>query len=439
MSPDAVTATFRFGLGPRPGELAQAAADPRGWLLAQLDGDPGPLPGEDALPASAAVVTAFVDARREAREGMAEARREFRMSALDVYREEVRARVAEGVRTAAPFRERLVLFWSNHFTVSARRPELLGLAGAFEREAIRPNVTGSFLDLLRAVVRHPGMLVYLDNARSVGPGSPAGQRRDRGLNENLARELMELHTLGVDGGYTQADVTQLARILTGWSVDEDGGFRFRELTHEPGPKVLLGRTYPEAGVDEGEAALAALARHPSTARHVATRLARHFAADDPPPALVDRLAARFLATDGDLPSVYRTLVEFARALGAAARQIPPALRVHARRLPRPRPHGPPRRPPARPPRHGPAALRRPLAARVGRPGGRLDLPRRPDAARRLGVLPRRGLPPRPARPPRDEPRPRRRRGDALRRPARRLGRRGDRPPARVARVPAEVR
>ena len=309
MSPDVVTATFRFGLGPRPGELAQAAADPRGWLLAQLDGDPGPLPGEDALPASAAVVTAFVDARREAREGMAEARREFRMSALDVYREEVRARVAEGVRTAAPFRERLVLFWSNHFTVSARRPELLGLAGAFEREAIRPNVTGSFLDLLRAVVRHPGMLVYLDNARSVGPGSPAGQRRDRGLNENLARELMELHTLGVDGGYTQADVTQLARILTGWSVDEDGAFRFRELTHEPGPKVLLGRTYPEAGVDEGEAALAALARHPSTARHVATRLARHFAADDPPPALVGRLAARFLATDGDLPSVYRTLVE----------------------------------------------------------------------------------------------------------------------------------
>src|SRR5205085_2223828 len=146
------------GLGPRPGELAQAAADPKAWLRAQLEGEPGPLRGGDALPASAAVVTAFVDARREAREGMTEARREFRMSALDVYREEVRARVGEGVRSAAPFRERLVLFWSNHFTVSVRRPELLGLAGSFEREAIRPNVTGRFLDLLRAVVRHPAML-----------------------------------------------------------------------------------------------------------------------------------------------------------------------------------------------------------------------------------------------------------------------------------------
>ena len=158
-----------------------------------------------------------------------------------------------------------------------------------------------------AVARHPAMGFYLDNVQSIGPNSPFGQRRDKGLNENLGRELLELHTLGVDGGYTQADVEALARILTGWTIarlkDADpGSFRFVPQIHEPGAKTLLGKSYPEAGVGEGEAALRDLARHPATARHIATKLARHFIADAPPPAAVERIAKRFRDTDGDLPN-----------------------------------------------------------------------------------------------------------------------------------------
>ena len=307
MSPDVVTATFRFGLGPRPGELAQAAADPRGWLRAQLEGDPGPLPGEDALPASAAVVTAFVDARREAREGTAEARREFRMSALDVYREEVRARVAEGVRAAAPFRERLVLFWSNHFTVSARRPELLGLAGTFEREAIRPNVTGSFLDLLRAVVRHPAC--WSTSTAAGRPGSPRRpaprprperEPRPRADGAAHAGRGRRLHPGRRDPARPHPDrlVGRRGRRLPLSRADARAGAQ--------GPaRPYLPRGWHRRGRGRARGPRPAPLDGPPHRR----QLARHFAADDPPPALVDRLAARFLATDGDLPSVYRTLVE----------------------------------------------------------------------------------------------------------------------------------
>jgi uncharacterized protein (DUF1800 family) len=180
--------------------------------------------------------------------------------------------------------------------------------------------------MLRAVVQHPAMLAYLDNLHSTGPNSPLGRRRERGLNENLAREILELHTLGVDGGYTQADVTEFAKILTGWSVrplrlGDAGGFMFLKALHEPGPKSVLGQSYAQGGVAEGEQALAALAAHPATARHIARKLARHFLADQPPPAVVDRLADTFRRTDGDLAAVTRALVDTTEVWDEAAPKV----------------------------------------------------------------------------------------------------------------------
>src|SRR5690348_6435791 len=181
------------------------------------------------------------------------------------------------------------------------------MAGAYEREAIRPHVLGRFADMLLAAEGHPAMLLYLDNAQSIGPNSVAGINRDRGLNENLAREILELHTLGVRTVYTQDDVTSFAKVLTGWTIlptatnpDHGGEFVYLKRAHEPGPQTVVGKTYPDTGVEQGRAVLADLARHPATAGHVATKLARHFVADEPPPALVERLTRRFLETDGDL-------------------------------------------------------------------------------------------------------------------------------------------
>ena len=199
------------------------------------------------------------------------------------------ARIEHARTTDAAFLERLVMFWSNHFCVNANKGAVLGMAGAFEREAIRPHVLGRFADMLLAVEQHPAMLIYLDNQASTGPNSQVGRNRGRGLNENLAREILELHTLGVDGGYTQADVTNLARVITGWTVGqpnqpnaEHGRFHFAPARHEPGRHPVLGKRYGDAGVRAGEACLADLARHPSTARHIARKLAAHFVAETPP-------------------------------------------------------------------------------------------------------------------------------------------------------------
>ncbi len=202
------------------------------------------------------------------------------------------------------------------------------LAGSFEREAIRPHVLGRFGDMLKAVEQHPAMLYYLDNQQSIGPASRAGQQGKRGLNENLAREILELHTLGVDGGYTQADVSSLSRIITGWTVaepDKDpelgGRFSFAAARHEPGDHAVLGKVYGEDAQRQGEAVLADLAAHPSTARHIARKLARHFVADAPPPLLVDRLAKTFLETRGDLGAVTRALVGAPEAWSAPATKL----------------------------------------------------------------------------------------------------------------------
>jgi uncharacterized protein (DUF1800 family) len=240
------------------------------------------------------------------------------------YRAEALARVQRAVLAECGFTERLVAFWSNHFCVSANKGQLARIwAGSFEREAIRPHVLGRFSEMLLAVEQHPAMLFFLDNQQSLGPESRAGLNRKRGLNENLAREIMELHTLGVGGGYTQEDVTSLARIITGWTfvgrqgiLGQPGTFVFNANAHEPGPQRLLGKTYPAEGLAQGEAALADIGRHPSTAKFIATKLARHFVADDPPPALVAHLADTFTRTDGDLEAVTLALVDSNEAWSA---------------------------------------------------------------------------------------------------------------------------
>jgi uncharacterized protein (DUF1800 family) len=280
-------------------------------VLRQLDAVPME-PGT-GLPASAPMVAAMLDARRDKRDQDPDAKRKLNQQLRAVYLAEIAARVNAAASTEAPLLERLTRFWSNHFTVSCVRPVIRGFAGAFEREAIRPHVTGRFVDLLLAAEQHPAMLFYLDQVISIGPNSRAGERFGKGLNENLGREMLELHTLGVDGGYTQADVEALARILTGWSIarlnaPDPGNFHFYPQIHEPGAKVLLGKTYREDGLAEGEAALRDLANHPATAQHIATKLARHFIADDPPAESVRRIAAVFRDTGGDLKRVTAAVV-----------------------------------------------------------------------------------------------------------------------------------
>ena len=202
------------------------------------------------------------------------------------------------------------------------------MAGAYEREAIRPHVLGKFADMLLAVESHPAMLYYLDNAQSIGPNSIAGLNRDKGLNENLARETMELHTLGVRSGYTQDDVTRFAKVLTGWTLiplrgdpERGGEFVFNKRMHEPGDQTLLGKRYAEGGMEQGHAVLADLARHPATATHIATKLARHFIADQPPQPLIDRLTKTFRDTDGDLKEMSRALINAPESWSASRTKL----------------------------------------------------------------------------------------------------------------------
>lgn len=262
------------------------------------------------------------DALRQARQFAARANRQD-------YAGAVGARATNALVTETPFVERLVYFWANHFAVSADKLQVIGLSGTLEFEAIRPHVLGTFRDMLSAVERHPAMLLYLDQAVSVGPNSPLGVRvaqrgiRKVGLNENLAREILELHTLGVRTGYTQADVTEFARAMTGWTVAGigqgpgaraagtdglPGDFLFAPLIHEPGDRTIIGKRYPAGGVEQAQAVLDDVAVSPAAATHIATKLARHFAGDRPPPAMVARLQAAFLRSGGDLPTVYRALI-----------------------------------------------------------------------------------------------------------------------------------
>ena len=326
---DTVIAVNRFGLGAGPGELARVGADPRGWLASQA-AQPAPEYAEfgKLAPSSEALkeFPRWLARLREARAGMQDSAQpvprgveeKFRDHFGPIMLEEVGARLAVGAATPAPFHERLVWFWANHFTVSAEKPVIFAVVGSFEREAIRPHVTGRFADMLLAAAQHPAMILYLDNHLSVRQGWQPRRRarnaafpRPTGLNENLAREILELHTLGVSGGYAQADVTEFARVLTGWTVGRplNPGFLFDPARHEPGPRTLLGKTYAQEGVAQGDAVLRDLAAHPATATHVATKLARHFIADEPPPEAVARIAGAFRESGGHLPTVYAALLD----------------------------------------------------------------------------------------------------------------------------------
>jgi uncharacterized protein (DUF1800 family) len=331
----ATVALNRFGFMSKAGR----PSDPRAALLADLASPTAGQIASHELPSvgeAARATFAFRQERREERlEKAATARgdmvdgTESRMAAPNakpdvekkqapgvpqqIYLQEAKARFDAALSAEIGFVERLVWFWSNHFCVSADKGPVRSLCGAFEREAIRPHVRGKFADMLLAVETHPAMLLYLDNAQSIGPHSFAGQRRGKSINENLAREIMELHTVGVRSGYSQADVTNFAKVITGWSIvplrQELGGvFTFNERLHEPGVERIMGHDYGDDGFEQGRAVMLALAQSPATAKHIASKLARHFVADEPAPALVDRLATRFRDTDGDLMEVSRALV-----------------------------------------------------------------------------------------------------------------------------------
>src|SRR6195952_4118570 len=331
---EAALALHRFGMGPRPGSMAAIEADPRGALLAELERSPSEFAIAGLSSAKAYRAVTDANARRQAKailakkeqdakkmaeaasimEGAAQAtdERTARMAAEGVpdpgraiYLEEARVRTAAALGAEIGFVERLVWFWSNHFCVSAN--QIRSMSGAYEREAIRPNVLGGFTDLLLAAEGHPAMLVYLDQTVSMGPNSVAGINRTRGLNENLAREILELHTLGVRSGYTQEDVIGFANVLTGWTLvppgdnpEHGGEFIFNPRLHEPGAQKVLGKSYDDETAEQGRAMLRDLAANPATATHVASKLVRHFIADTPPPALVERMTKVFVDTGGDL-------------------------------------------------------------------------------------------------------------------------------------------
>jgi uncharacterized protein (DUF1800 family) len=386
---EALLALNRFGLGPRTGSIAAISADPRGALLAELERTPL-LAAASSLPSSGQalrVVAEFNDKQQakiraakraqdqakqdqakkdkakqdqakqeQAKQQMADAGAsamaapnaatmaaappekaaddaEAKAAAAadavphpreKIYLDEAKARTEAALSAEIGFTERLVWFWSNHFCVSA--DVIRSMAGAYEREAIRPHVLGRFTDLVLAAEGHPAMLYYLDNLGSMGANSIAGLNRARGLNENMAREVMELHTLGARSGYSQADVTSFANILTGWSwlppadnPDHGGEFSFNPRLHEPGAQTVLGKSYEDEGVEQGRAALRDFAAHPATAHHLAEKLARHFIADQPPPELVARMGQVFLDTSGDLKEVAKTMVTAPEAWA-----VPPA-------------------------------------------------------------------------------------------------------------------
>ncbi len=359
---NAAIATNRFGLGARPGEIREIQGDPRGWLIEQLVPEQA-LPNElAALPNTAANHRAFglwaiqyasqdggrnvpgfildrVRAQVEAvlvnPDGNKLGAEESLTTTFQARNQTaIEARFAVAVRTRRPFRERLMRFWANHFTVSTRKASAITMPPSFERDVARAHVVGTFHDMLMTSSKHPAMLHYLDNSYSIGPNSDWGRNPDQaptlpvigrltGLNENLAREILELHTLGVNGGYSQSDVRAFALAITGWQVRRarslrerraaahwtaEEMFAFNKDAHEPGPQTVLGEVYDQEGAAQGEAILKRLSTHPATARFVAAKLVRHFVADDPPASIVEQVAKAFLDSEGDLRTTCVALV-----------------------------------------------------------------------------------------------------------------------------------
>ncbi len=323
----------RVTYGPRPGDVARVRAlGLSAWLERQLD--PGRIDDtavEALLKTLPTLTMSIAELQREyprpdpkAREAVKSGEM-TRREMLDRFPAEKRpfrigaelaaARMVRAVASERQLQEIMVDFWFNHFSVFAAKGQVPWYVTSYERDVIRPHALGRFGDLVRSTARHPAMLFYLDNWLSARPDFvvPAGPNRGRkaGLNENYARELMELHTLGVDGGYTQQDVTEVARAFTGWTIGQpraDARFVFRPMMHDRGEKTILGRRFAAGGgIEDGERGLDLLLRHPATARFVATKLCRRFVADEPPPALVERVARAYQETDGDIRAMLRAI------------------------------------------------------------------------------------------------------------------------------------
>lgn len=384
---DAALALWRFGLGAREGDIAAISDAPRDLLRLEITERATPVPVNARLHSSADLLAALADYNRQvkaererpavvtasvnggeagqAEKSMGQSSQAMATAAntMDKAGMPPNAGMQAGAKPETPaskrpylpqqillaetdarfngtihqpligFGERLAMFWANHFAVAiSKGGDVHMLAGAFEREAIRPHLFGNFEEMLIAVETHPAMLFFLDNQQSVGPNSRANKNGKRGLNENLAREIMELHTLGVDGGYTQADVTSLARIITGWGVYRDekhpgpmGRFYFNDNNHEPGDQTLLGITYGDNGEQQGRAALRDLARHPATARHLAYKLVRYFVSDQPPPELVAKVAAAYTKSHGDLSATYLAMIDDEQSWSPALTKLRPPL------------------------------------------------------------------------------------------------------------------
>lgn len=306
-------ALSRLTFGERPGDFETVKKTGlKKWIARQLD--PAAIPENPKLEAKLAELPTLALSREEQAERYPMSDR--RKSATALGRDLLQSKIYRAVYSERQLAEVLADFWFNHFNVHFDKGLDRFLVTAYERDAIRPHVLGDFRAMLEATAKDPAMLFYLDNWQSVGPNAPTARfqkGRRRGLNENYARELLELHTLGVDGGYTQKDVTEVARCFTGWTIERPLGgakFRFDARAHDRGEKTVLGTTIPAGGgLDDGLKVLDILARHPSTARHISTKLAQRFAADEPPPALVAKLAAAFTKSGGDLRAVLRAMLD----------------------------------------------------------------------------------------------------------------------------------
>lgn len=310
-SRDFIAAT-RFGYGLHPDQRPPLDASD---LMAQLSpgGDFAPGLGGASMPERAQMFHEIVRLRRANKDNSHRAELKAQRRRIEaMHRADVERRILTPVRSPFGFYERLAWFWADHFAVAGQNIKNRALVGRFEADAIRPHITGRFHDMLRASSTHPSMLLYLNQNRSFGPKSKAGKRRGRGLNENLAREIIELHTLGVDAGYTQEDVREFAELLTGLTFRVgEGELRFNKNMAEPGGETVLGETYGGGAprIDDIFRVLDNLADHSATARHIATKLARHFTSDQPDPDLIDHIAAAYKHSGGALPAVYEAMLE----------------------------------------------------------------------------------------------------------------------------------
>ncbi len=320
----AEVATNRFGLGARPGELKEASDDPRSWLISQLE-QPQFTPGLPNLDTASKALMAHREAKKQAKAQQkanataANATKtqavnkstKFKNSVNKVFRSLIHDGIHQSIVSEQSFSWRLLEFFSNHFSVSTANRSMVAVAPLLEKEALAPNLFGQFEDMLIAATQHPAMLLYLNNEKSFGPDSRLGRRM--GFNENLAREILELHTLGVDGGYNQQDVHELALAITGWSItnpktSQELDFVFRDPGHQPGARTILGKRYADGDVSQAENILRDLARHPSTAKHVSFKLAQYIVSDSPPDTVVNAMTAKWLATDGNLREVITEMI-----------------------------------------------------------------------------------------------------------------------------------